>query len=375
LRELEREIWGIILQQLDHSIIAELEDALSGGSSQKRVETLRQVTDLFLHDGERLSEEQVKVFDDVLCVLISRVESRARAELSKRLARIDYAPFEVIQHLAWDDEIAVAGNVLTNSSRLGTSTLVEIASTKGQDHLLAISGRINLPEAVTDVIVDRGERKVIRKLANNASARFSDAGYSSIVARADADDELVEILGLRIDLPLKFLRELLRRATNEVRGRLAAIAPPELQEEIKRILKTIAGAAGVETTPARDFSRAEKLVKLLKDLNELDDAAVIKFAETKKFEEMAASVAILNNVPTEMMTRLMEGLRSDLILIPCKSGGLSWPAVESILRNRPLKQPISEETLKLALKDYGKLSTETAQRTVRFWQVHNKLEK
>src|SRR3954466_15296505 len=103
-----------MVQQPAHSIIAELEDAVRGGSSQKRVETLRQVTDLFLHDGERLSEEQVKVFDDVLCVLISRVESRARAELSKRLARIDYAPFEVIQHLAWDDEIAVAGNVLTN---------------------------------------------------------------------------------------------------------------------------------------------------------------------------------------------------------------------------------------------------------------------
>jgi len=375
LGAVEREIWGIILQQLDHSIIAELEDALSSGSSQKRVETLRQVTDLFLHDGERLSEEQVQVFDDVLCLLIDRVESRARAELSKRLARIDYAPFEVIQHLAWDDEIAVAGSVLTNSSRLRTSTLVEIASTKGQDHLLAISGRINLPEAVTDVIVDRGERNVIRKLANNASARFSDAGYSSIVARADADDELVEILGLRIDLPLKFLRDLLRRATNEVRARLVSIAPPELQEEIKRILKTIAGAAGAETTSARDFSRAEKLVKLLKDLNELDDAAVIKFAETKKFEEMVASLAILNNVPTEMMARLLEGLRSDLILIPCKSGGLSWPAVESILRNRPLKQPISEETLKLALRDYRKLSTESAQRTVRFWQVHNKLEK
>ena len=375
MRELEREIWGIILQQLDHSIIAELEDALSSGSSQKRVETLRQVTDLFLHDGERLSEEQVQVFDDVLCLLIDRVESRARAELSKRLARIDYAPFEVIQHLAWDDEIAVAGSVLANSSRLRTSTLVEIASTKGQDHLLAISGRINLPEAVTDVIVDRGERNVIRKLANNASARFSDAGYSSIVARADADDELVEILGLRIDLPLKFLRDLLRRATNEVRARLVSIAPPELQEEIKRILKTIAGAAGAETTSARDFSRAEKLVKLLKDLNELDDAAVIKFAGANKFEEVAASLAILNKVPTDLMARLLEGPRSDLILIPCKSAGLDWLAVETILSNRPLKRPISEQTLKLAWKDYGKLSPETAQRTVRFWQVHNKIEK
>ena len=70
------------------SIIAELEDAVRSGSSEKRVETLRQVTNLFLHDGERLSDDQVKVFDDVLCLLIARVESRARAELSARLAPV-----------------------------------------------------------------------------------------------------------------------------------------------------------------------------------------------------------------------------------------------------------------------------------------------
>jgi uncharacterized protein (DUF2336 family) len=357
------------------SIIAELEDAVRSGSSEKRVNTLRQVTDLFLHDAERLSEDQVKVFDDVLCILVARVESRARAELSARLAPIDYAPFEVIQHLARDEEIAVAGSVLANSSRLRTSDLVEIASTRGQDHLLAISGRVNLPEAVTDVIVERGEHEVIRKLANNASARFSDTGYSGIVARAGADDELTEILGLRIDLPVKFLQDLLRRATDAVRARLMAIAPPELQEEIKRVLNAIASAARQDMSPARDFSRAEQLVKLLKEHNELDEAAIIKFAETRKFDEVAASLAILNSVPTEMMARVLEGPRSDLVLIPCKPAGLSWPAVETILSKRPLQHPISEATLKLACKDYDKLSTETAQRTLRFWQVHNKLEK
>jgi uncharacterized protein (DUF2336 family) len=252
---------------------------------------------------------------------------------------------------------------------------VEIASTKGQDHLLAISGRKDLPAAVTDVIVGRGERKVIRKLAGNASARFSDAGYSGIVARADADDELVEILGLRLDLPVQYLRDLLRRATDAVRARLVAIAPPELQEEIKRVLKAIASTAAGDTPSTRDFSRAEALVKLLHELNELDDAAVIKFAGANKFEEVAASLAILNNVPTDLMARLLEGPRSDLILIPCKSAGLNWPAVETILSNRPLKQPISEQTLKLAWKDYGKLTPETARRTVRFWQIHNKIEK
>ena len=363
------------MQKLDHSIVAELEDAVRSGSSERRVTTLRRVTDLFLHGGERLNEDQVKVFDDVLCVLIARVESRARAELGARLAPIDNAPFEVIQHLARDNEIAVAGSVLAKSSRLRTSDLVEIASTRGQDHLLAISGRTNLPEAVTDVIVDRGERTVIRKLANNASARFSDAGYSNIVARADADDELTEILGLRIDLPLKFLRDLLRRATDAVRARLALIAPPELQDEIKRVLEAIADAGGKDIPAARDFGHAEALVKLLKEHNELNDAAIIKFAGAGKFDEVAASLAILNNVPTDMMARLLEGPRSDLILIPCKSAGLNWLAVETILSSRPMPQGISEQTLKLAWKDYGKLSAETAQRTLRFWQVHNKLEK
>src|SRR5260221_4468836 len=245
-----------MVQQPAHSIIADLEDAVRGGSSAKRVETLRQVTDLFLNDGERLNEDQIKVFDDVLCLVIARVETRARAELSKRLAPLDYAPFEVIRHLAWDDEIAVAGDVLTHSSRLGTEALIEIASTKGQSHLLAISARENLPEAVTDVIVDRGEVKVIRRLATNASARFSEAGYSGIVARADGDDELVEILGLRLDLPVKFLHDLLRRAKDAVRARLMAIAPPALLEEIKRVLNDIVRGEG---SPARNFDVADEL--------------------------------------------------------------------------------------------------------------------
>jgi len=362
------------VQQAETSIIAELEHAVRNGSSEKRVDTLRQVTDLFLHDGDRLNDDQVKVFDDVLCILIARVETRAKAELSQRLAPLDYAPFEVIQHLARDNDIAVAGEVLANSSRLRTTDLVEIASTKSQEHLFAISGRINLPEAVTDVIVDRGERKVIRKLANNASARFSDAGYSGIVARAEVDDELTEILGLRIDLPIKFLRDLLQRATDAVRARLMSIAPPELQEEIKRVLKAIAGAALAET-PTRNFTHAEQLVKLMKGMNELNDAAITKFIETKKFDAVAASLALLNGVSTDMMMRLLEGPRSDLVLIPCKSAGWSWQTVEAVLQRRPSKQRIDEVTLKVACRDYAKLSPETAQRTLRFWQIHNKIEK
>ncbi len=110
------------------SVITELEEAVRAGSAAKRISTLRQVTDLFLRDGARLSQDQVKVFDDVICHLAARVETRVKAELGARLASVEHAPSGVIEHLAWDDEIAVAGTVLASSNRLATHTLVEIAS-------------------------------------------------------------------------------------------------------------------------------------------------------------------------------------------------------------------------------------------------------
>lgn len=361
--------------QPDHSIISELEEAVRSGSSDKRVNTLRQVTSLFLHDGERLSEDQIKVFDNVLCLLVSRVETRARVELSKCLAPIDYAPIDVIQRLARDDEISVAESVLAHSSRLSESTLVEVASTKGQDHLMAISGRAHLTEAVTDIIVDRGENRVIRKLANNATAQFSDSGYSGMVARAEEDDELTRIIGLRVDLPPKHLRDLLRRATETVRAKLMASAPAELQQEISRVLKAVSDVARCDGLSGRDFTMAEEAVKRMKGLNELNDTALIWFAEARRFSEVAAALGLLNNVPTEMVAKVLEGPRADLVLIPCKSAGLNWPAVEKILQYRPIKHGIDSETLKLAERDYAKLSHDTAQRTLRFWMVHNKIGK
>ncbi|MGJ4943443.1 DUF2336 domain-containing protein [Bradyrhizobium sp. HKCCYLS1011] len=360
----------------EHSIIAELETAVRSGSSEKRVNTLRQVTTLFLHDGERLSEEQIQVFDNVLCMLVSRVEARARAELSKCLALIDYAPIDVIQRLARDDEIAVAESVLKHSTRLTENTLVEVASTKGQAHLMAISGRAHLTEAVTDIIVDRGERSVLRKLATNATARFSEDGYSGMLARAEDDDELTELIGLRVDLPPKHLRDLLRRATETVRTKLMAQASPELQQEIQRVLKTFTDAARAETgLSARDFALAEEAVKRMKGLNELNDAAIGWFAEARRFSEIAAALGLLNNVPTELMAKVLEGPRADLVLIPCRSAGIGWSAVAKILRFRPVKHGIDPETLRLAEKDYSRLSLDTAQRTVRFWMVHNKVGK
>ena len=227
---------GVRVLSAEISLIAELEDALKVGSWEKRGEILKRVTDQFLNDADRLNEQQIRVFDDVLVHLIQRIETKALVQLSTTLAPVANAPIEVIRRLAKNEEIAVAGSVLAQSNRMTEDDLIHISKTGSQGHLLAISGRSSLNEAVTDVLVRRGDRQVTHKLVRNSGARFSETGFAMLVKSATTDESLVERLGLRLDIPLQLLRELLLRATDAVRSRLLALAPPEAQEHIQRAL-------------------------------------------------------------------------------------------------------------------------------------------
>jgi hypothetical protein len=67
----------------------ELENAITSGSQNKRVSTLRQVTDLFLVQADRLYEAQIAVRDDVLCDMASRIEAKALVQLSSVMASVE----------------------------------------------------------------------------------------------------------------------------------------------------------------------------------------------------------------------------------------------------------------------------------------------
>ena len=77
-------------------------------------------------------------------------------------------------------------------------------------------------------------------------------------------------------------------------------------------------------------------MRRMKGLNELNDAAIARFASAKKIEEVAASLALLNNsAPTDLVAKVLEGTRADLVLIPCKSAGLTWPTATFTDRSTP----------------------------------------
>jgi uncharacterized protein (DUF2336 family) len=358
------------MQQL--SLIDDLETAIKQGDPGSRVQTLRRITDLFLHDANRLNDEQISVFDDVLCLLAEKIEKTALVELGTRLAPVDMSPIKVIRRLARDDQIEVAAPVLTGSRRLSTADLVEIVKTKSQDHLLAISERTILEPTLTDALLVRGNQRVVSTLAKNAGAQFSDMGFTRLVERADGDDSLGELVGLRRDLPGNLLQELLRRATEAVKQKILSLVPPERREEIERLITKIGQKIGRNSQD--DYGEAERFIAALAAAGDLNETALLTFVRKRQRVELAAAIARLSSSPTGVVVQLLGGQRNDAILLPCKAAQLSWPTVEFILHDKLAGQRAIDEIIALARKDYAKLTVPTAQRTMRFMNIHESVK-
>jgi len=187
------------------SLISELDAALSKASDSQHLQILRRVTDLFLVGAGTYTDEQVAIFDDVIGRLIENMDQAALIELSARLAPVGQAPANVVARLSGYDDIAVSGPALEKSETLTDTTLVEIAGKKGQKHLAAIAGRLRISELVTDVLIERGNPEVSRKVTSNQGARFSEVGFVKLINKAKGDRDLATAISARSDLPPELL--------------------------------------------------------------------------------------------------------------------------------------------------------------------------
>jgi uncharacterized protein (DUF2336 family) len=349
------------------SLIPELEEVIQHGSAERRVKALQRITSLFLHGASHYNQDHVELFDEIFTRLIAEIETKARAELAEKLAPVENAPIQAVRQLAKDDDISVAGPVLQRSPRLPETDLVDIARTKSQAHLLAISGRTGIAESVTDELVRRGDRQVACSVAENRGARLSEGGFSTLVSRAEKDGMLAEKVGTRPDIPPRLFRELLLRATEVVQQRLLAAAKPETKAEIQRVLARVSQEVG--NAKIRNYGAAQRTVELLRQQGKLNEGALVDFAKSNRYEETVAALASLCAVPIDVVDRLMGGDRPDPILILCKSSGWEWSTARELILSRNGRQGTTSQGLDNAFANFERLSPTTAQRVMRFWQA------
>ena len=348
------------------SYLTDLDDAILRGTDESRTRALWHATDMLI--AGRYSSEEVSTFGAIIGRLADEIEITARAELSSRLARFNRAPVNVIHKLAFDDEIEVAGPVLRESEQLDSEILVTNASTKSQQHLLAISERKSLDEAVTDVLVARGNAGVVNNVVNNSGARFSDFGFLHMVKRAEGDSILAENLGLREDIPRQLFQQLIAKASDDVKKRLEQ-ERPDMVDQIQSSVTDGTGKLQSKFGPAsRSYYVAKRVVTTQHRLGNLNEASIFDYARLHRVDEVTIGLSLLCDLPGDVIERALFDRNRETLLILAKALDFSWSTIMSLLFLGAKDHRLTAQELNDAEREFNRLTVETSQIVLEFYQ-------
>jgi len=354
------------------TLIHELESSIAHSSDERRSAMLRHLTDLFLVGSDQYTDDEIDLIDDVFVRLVATIEDSSRALLAIRLGPVSTAPPKILRLLACDDAIEVASPVLTQAERLDTETLIECARTKQQEHLLAISRRKTLPEALTDVLVERGDQQVVLSTAKNVGAKFSSKGFDIMVTRSHGDDQLAACVGARPDLPPRLFEQLLEAASETVRARLVAERKHAVSD-VNRVIGDV--TSRIQTAAASQplsYAAAQVLVESMHRAGALTPAKLEEFASAGRFEELVAALSLLSGVPTAAVERNMRDAHAQSLLVVAKAIGLSWETTRSIMVLAAKRYRRSTSGIDQLMPSFNRLKRATAQQILDFHHLPNR---
>lgn len=204
-------------------MLQELQQLAHSSSSASRATLMLALADMFLKgNGERSTREK-EIFGEVLISLLNQVDESGRADLSYKLAPSPEAPPRLMYVLA-EDELPVAAPVLKTSKVFDEKQLFSLASKLDDTHLELIANREDLTAKVSDRLIQRGGKKVLRNVASNRCVNLSGWGMRCLAKRSLKDVVLREDLALRRDLTPVVCKALLPHVTGDTRKRLESVA-------------------------------------------------------------------------------------------------------------------------------------------------------
>jgi uncharacterized protein (DUF2336 family) len=143
------------------------------------------------------------LFDLVIGRLAKNADRSLLAELSNKLAPLDTGPPEVLALLAGHTDLAVAGPILEQAKALANDKIMALI-----DHdrvepklLTKIAARAALSEPLSDILINRGNSAIQRKIIDNPNACISEKSFAKLVIGINGDKKLAATIAARQDVP------------------------------------------------------------------------------------------------------------------------------------------------------------------------------
>jgi hypothetical protein len=336
-------------------------------SHDRRRALLHAVTDRFLASPAR-SASEIELFDEIVALVLEEVEPIARAELSERLADVINPPRTVLMLLA-EDEISVAWPILVRSNALDDKDLIRIVHQWSQAHLNAIASRATLSERVTDVLLERGDNRVVATVVENRGARFSRHGFLTLADQATTDEAVLRRLAARADLPGEIAQRLLPYITTSLQSRLEAVDADVDDSTLDQLAERSRTVLADRLRAAAGLGRSLDVLmdQIARGLINLDEA-VTALADADAAPDVAKLLAERVDLRANTIVRALCALAEEPAALLCRAAGMKVNGYSAIMRMRRRRLRSQRSPAEL-LERYQQIPLEAAQRVVRLIKV------
>jgi uncharacterized protein (DUF2336 family) len=337
-------------------------------SSEKRRELLRKVTDVFLADETARTDSEAALFDEIFEKVATDMEAQVRAELAARVS-VSQAPLKRLARRLAMDDIKVARHVLEKSGSLSDSDLIDVIRHKGQDHMMAVTRRLDINEPVSSALVEHGEDPVVASLLENRTARISRQTYEAVAERAQTSPALHAPFVRNQRVPLDLLNSVYMKVEaglrREIMKKFHGVSPTDLEAALAASRNHLSSAYGA--LPA-DYESAHAFVADLETRGTLKPPILVQLLRENRNTAFTIAFAKLVDIEYALAQRLVDERDLDALAMLCRGAGFDRGLFVTLCIM------ISGESAGLAATEafrdlYEQVPQTAAQRALRFWKV------
>jgi uncharacterized protein (DUF2336 family) len=296
---------------------------------------------------EQESQQLAEMTFQVLEILAEDQVPQIRAIIADEIKHLHNVPKRLINRLAEDAEITVAGPILEYSPLLTDEQILQIVTSGLKGGLLeAVARRKNVSSRISQAVVDQDEDPATAELLRNQTAEISEKLMEEIAMQAETKPAL--------QLPLVDRRSLskatLRRIATFVSAALVErmISSNKLEEklahEIRLAVRERIDAGDTEEERQKSDADAKTANKLFK-AGKLDEYAVLDAIDEANVEFLQRSYELLTGLSADHVERMLQsGSAKGLCALAWKAGHGADIAVSLQRRvgNIPAKSMILE---------------------------------
>lgn len=255
-------------------------------------------------DAGALAESERRLANDIVRRLAVDVERQVRETLAQAVRRTPDLPHDVAMTLA-RDIASVATPVLSESSVLTDSDLVNLVSGDDETKQLAVAGRPALSEAVADALVAHGSESVVVAVVSNPGAALAEPTLDLALDRFPDSERVHAPMIERDTLPVAVAERLVAMVSERLKSELVRrhALPPDLATDLILDSRERATLSLVDDDSPPE--RVEDLVRSLARGGRLSSSIVVRAACVGDMAFVETALAVLAGVPVDNAGRLV----------------------------------------------------------------------